>query len=121
MDHLHGSLAYFFFACARADPAADFDAALVLPSLSTADAAVAAFGDVTFDGETWDSELPAALPDALPVGAPESTPEDLVATVELVAFVAMKCPHEIAGHAYSNSTPRPWQCSVSLVAVEAPN
>jgi hypothetical protein len=86
---LHRSFDYFFFACARADPAADLDAALVLPSLSTADAEVAAFADVTFGGETWDSELPAALLDALPVEALESTLEDLLATLELVTFVAM--------------------------------
>ena len=43
---------YFFFACERADPASAFDAALVLRSQSTADAAVAAFGEVTFGGET---------------------------------------------------------------------
>jgi hypothetical protein len=87
---LHDLLDYFFFACARADPAADFDAALVLRSLSTADAAVAAFREVTFGGDTWDSELPAALLDALPVEALESTPEDLLATLELVTFLAMK-------------------------------
>jgi hypothetical protein len=45
-------LAYFFLACAKAEPAADFDAALVLPSLSTDEAAVAAFAEVTFGGET---------------------------------------------------------------------
>jgi hypothetical protein len=44
--------AYFFLTCASADPAADFDAALVLPSLNTAEAAVAAFAEVTFGGET---------------------------------------------------------------------
>ena len=87
---MHDLLGYFFFACARADPAADFDAALVLRSLSTADAAVAAFRVVTFGGVTWDSELPAALLDALPVEELESTPEDLLATLELVTFLAMK-------------------------------
>ena len=87
---MHELLDYFFFACARADPAADFDAALVLRSLSTADAALAAFREVTFGGETWDSELPAALLDALPVEELESTPEDLLATLELVTFLAMK-------------------------------
>ncbi|HMA47658.1 MAG TPA: hypothetical protein VKP11_10725 [Frankiaceae bacterium] len=35
--------------CARADPAALFDAALVRPSRKTFDAALAAFADVTFD------------------------------------------------------------------------
>jgi hypothetical protein len=45
-------LFYFFLACAKAEPAADFEAALVLPSLSTEEAAVAAFAEVTFGGET---------------------------------------------------------------------
>jgi hypothetical protein len=75
--------------CANADPAADFDAALVLPLLSTADAAVAALAEVTFGGETWESELPAALFEALPADALERTFDDLVATRELVTFVAM--------------------------------
>jgi len=44
--------AYLFLTCARAEPAADFDAALVLPSLNTAEAAVAALAEVTFGGET---------------------------------------------------------------------
>jgi len=91
---LHNLLDYFFFACVRADPAADFDAALVLLSLSTADAAVAAFREATFGGVTWDSELPAAFLDALPVEELESTPEVLLATLELVTFLAIKhvCP-----------------------------
>lgn len=44
-------LFYFFRACAKAEPAADFDAELVLPSRSTEEAAVAAFAEVTFGGE----------------------------------------------------------------------
>ena len=83
------SRGYFFFVCANAEPAADFDAALVLPSRSTADAAVAAFDDVTFDGETCERELPAALRDALPVEELESTADDFVAAPEEVTFLPM--------------------------------
>jgi hypothetical protein len=86
---LHGSPAYFFLACAKAEPAADFEAALVLPSRSTAEAAVAALADVTFGGDTWESELPAAVRDALPVDVLVRTLEDLLATLELVTFVAI--------------------------------
>lgn len=46
------SLAYFFLACASAEPAADFETALVLLSFRTADAAVAAFAEVILGGET---------------------------------------------------------------------
>ena len=44
-----------FFAggrCAKAEPAADLEALLVLPSLSTAEAAFAALGEVTREGLT---------------------------------------------------------------------
>lgn len=75
------SLSYFFLVCARAEPAADFEAALVLPSLSTADAAVAALAEVTLGGETCESELPAALLEDLPVDVLERTPDDLLATL----------------------------------------
>ncbi|MFK5926977.1 MAG: hypothetical protein QM483_10135, partial [Desulfuromusa sp.] len=54
---------YFFFPvfCARALPAADFDALLALPSRRVFDAAVAAFIDVCFFGaDRWDRALPAA-------------------------------------------------------------
>jgi hypothetical protein len=50
---LHGwRSAYFFLVCASADPAADFEAAPVLPSLKTAEAALAALAEVAFGGET---------------------------------------------------------------------
>lgn len=81
--------AYFFLVCASAEPAADFDAALVLPSRRTAEAAVAAFAKVAFGGETCDRELPAALFEALPVDALERTADALRATPELVTFVAI--------------------------------
>lgn len=97
-DHLHGPDGYFFFACARAEPAADLDAALVRPSLRTAEAAVAAFADVTFDGATCASELPAALFDALPVDPLERTVDDLVATLGLVTFVAIARPQNYWTH-----------------------
>jgi len=55
---------YFFCFCASAEPAALLDAALDRPSLRTCDALVAAFAEVTFWGETCESELPAADLDA---------------------------------------------------------
>ena len=91
-DHLHICLGYFFLACASAEPAADLDAALVRPSLNTAEAAPAALAEVTFCGATWASELPAALLDALPVEALVRTVDDLVATLELVTLVAIVSP-----------------------------
>lgn len=94
-DSLHGPYGYFFFACARAEPAADLDAELVRPSLRTAEAAVAAFAEVTFDGATCASELPAALFDALPVDPLERTVDDLVATLGLVTFVAIARPPKL--------------------------
>ena len=83
------SAAYFFLVCANAEPAADFDAAFVLPSLSTAEAAVAALAEVILGGATCESELPAALFEALPVVGLERTLDDLLATFELVTFVAI--------------------------------
>ena len=83
------SSTYFFLTWARAEPAADFEAKLVLPSRRTADAAVAALAEVTFGGKTCESELPAALFEALPVEELERTTDDLLATRELVTFVAM--------------------------------
>jgi hypothetical protein len=46
-----GGIGYFFLpTCANALAAADFEAALVRPSRRTADAALAALGDVVFAG-----------------------------------------------------------------------
>lgn len=61
--------AYFFDGrCASALAAADFDAALVRPSPSTLDAAVAAFAEVVFFGApVCERALPPAFLDAEPV------------------------------------------------------
>ena len=83
------AIRYFFFVCARAEPAADLEDALVRPSLRTWDAAVAAFAEVTFGGATCERELPAADFELWPVEALDRTRDDLVATLELVTFVAM--------------------------------
>jgi hypothetical protein len=56
------------------------------------DAAVAALEEVTFEGDTCDSELPAAVFDALPLEAADRTLDDLVATRELVTFVPITTP-----------------------------
>ena len=55
----HRQKNHFLFRWAKVDPAALFAAALVRPSRSTVDAAVAAFAEVTFAGATWASALPA--------------------------------------------------------------
>jgi hypothetical protein len=53
--------AFFRLACDKALPAAALDDALVRPSLSTSEAAVAASGDVCFPSAfRWASALPAA-------------------------------------------------------------
>lgn len=88
-DHLHDQRLHFFLDWAKADPAADFDAAPVLPLRNTAEAALAARADVTLGGETCDSELPAAVFDVLPVEDLERTAEDFEATPLLVTLVAM--------------------------------
>jgi hypothetical protein len=54
--------------CESALAAADFDAALVRPSLSTFDAALAALAEVVFFGApAWESALPAAFFEVAPV------------------------------------------------------
>lgn len=88
---MHSFLGYFFFACASAEPAADLDAVLVRPSLNTAEAVLAAFGEVILDGATCDKALPAALFDGLPVDVLDKTEDDLLATLELVTFLVIVC------------------------------
>lgn len=87
---------YFFFAgfeaffCDRALPAADLEVALVLPSRSVLEAALAAFADVVSLGAlVWVSALPAADFDALPVDPLDSVFEALVAAALLVSFFAI--------------------------------
>jgi hypothetical protein len=75
--------------CDSADPAALFDAVLVRPSRNTLEAAVAAFGDVTFLFPVWESALPAAVFDAAPVEGLFSTFDAAAAAFGLVAFVAI--------------------------------
>jgi hypothetical protein len=65
------------------------DAALVRPSRSTFDAAVAAFVDVTFGGLTCASELPAALFDDFPVEVLDNTFDAFLAAFGPVVFVAI--------------------------------
>ena len=74
---------------ASAEPAALLEAGLVRPSRRTADAAVAAFADVTLGGATCDNALPAADFDVLPVELFERTEEELFAALALVIFVAI--------------------------------
>ncbi len=72
-----------------AEPAAVLDAELVRLSLSTFDAAVATFLDVTLAGLTWASVLPAALFDVFPVDALDKTVEAFFAAFGPVVFGAM--------------------------------
>ena len=77
----------FDFAWLKALPAADFDALLVLPSRRTADAAFAAFGDVTrFGALVCDSALPAAVFDFTPVEEERSVFDELRAAAGRVTF-----------------------------------
>ena len=70
-DHFFFGLAGFCdFAvfCAKALPAADFEALLVRPSFNTDEAALAAFVEVVFLGAlVWANALPAAVLDFAPV------------------------------------------------------
>ena len=76
--------------CDRALPAADFDAALVRPSRSTLEAAVAACADVCSWGAPFCvSALPAALLEALPVDWLDSTLEAAEAVAGRVVVVAI--------------------------------
>lgn len=75
-----------FFRCAKADPAALFDAALVRPSRNTADAAVAAFAEVTLVGATCDSVLPALVLEFAPVELLCRTFDALLAALEPVTL-----------------------------------
>lgn len=84
-----GNYLFFFFAWDSAEAAADLEAALVLPSLRTADATEAALGEVTFPGEAWERALPAAVLEDLPVEELERTPEEVVTTRGLVTFLTM--------------------------------
>ena len=73
--------------CARVLPAADLEALLVLLSLKTADAALAAFLDVTFWGAfVCERALPAAVFDFFPVDLLLSVPEAFFAALGLVTF-----------------------------------
>jgi len=78
---------FYFFFCESAEPAADFDVVLVLPSRSTLDAAVAAFLLVVsvrvFD---WVNALPAADFDAFPVDFDESVFAAALAAFGLVCL-----------------------------------
>ena len=97
--------------CARADPAALLEAALVRPSRKTADALVATFDEVTLGGATWDNVLPAADFDAFPVPLLERTEEEFFAALLLVIFVAIQYSLRTTNHSSTNinpsSTPRP--------------
>lgn len=75
--------------CDRALPAADFDVLLVRPSRRTWDAALAAFGDVTFVVFRCDKALPAADLDALPVTPDFNVFEALEAALPDVFFPAI--------------------------------
>lgn len=76
--------------CESADAAADFDAALVLPSRSTCDAAVAAPADVVFGGAlTCDRALPAADFEPAPVEPLRRTLDALVAAFAPVTLVVI--------------------------------
>jgi hypothetical protein len=82
-----GSGQFFFPACANALAAADFEAALVRPSRSTEDAAVAAFEDVVFAGApVWERALAAAVLEREPVDALLRVCEALVAAFVPVVF-----------------------------------
>ena len=77
----------FFPLCARAEPAAELELALVLPSRRTLDVDDAAFFEVTFVESTWDNALPAADLDVLLVDVFVSTVDAFFATEGLVDFV----------------------------------
>lgn len=81
--------AYFFAFCANAEPAAVLAAALLLPSLSALDAAVAARGEVVLGGLTWESALPAAALEFFPALGLVSTEDACDAALLPVTFVAM--------------------------------
>lgn len=57
------------------------------PSLNTADAALAALGEVTLGGTTCDKALPAAVFDARPVEPLDRTEEEFFAALPPVTFV----------------------------------
>jgi hypothetical protein len=83
---------YFFFfllegRCDSALPAADFEALLVLLSLNTEEALLAAFCDVTFFGAfVCDKALPAAVLDLEPVDLFLSVDEARLAALGRVTF-----------------------------------
>lgn len=77
-------------ACASALPAADFEAAPVLPSRSTFDASLATREDVCSLGEFfWVNALPAAAFDAVPVDLLNKTRDAALAALLPVAFEFM--------------------------------
>ena len=82
---------YFFLPldfCARALPAADFDALLVRPSRRVLEAAEAAFELVCFFGALrWDNALPAADLDFLPVEPDRIVFDALLAALFPVTFL----------------------------------
>ncbi|MCX6177778.1 MAG: hypothetical protein NT163_00085 [Chlorobiales bacterium] len=85
------TLVYFLFRlvafCESALPAADFDALLVLPSLSTFEAAVAAFALVCFFGDlVCDNALAAAALELVPVDLLVRVFDALVAAFDPVTF-----------------------------------
>ena len=82
---------YYFFGFVafyeRALPAADLDDLLVLPSLSTFEAAVAALVLVCFAGDlVCDNALAAAILELAPVDLPDRVFDALVAAFVLVTF-----------------------------------
>lgn len=81
---------YFFFlaVCAKALPAADFDALLVRPSSKTFEAAEAALADVCFAGAfRCDNALPPAVFDFEPVDLLRIVLDALLAAVLPVTFL----------------------------------
>lgn len=82
---------YFFLPfCAKALPAADLEALLVLPSRSVFEAADAAFADVCLLGALCcDNALPAAFFEVEPVDVPLSVFEALLAAFLPVTFLFM--------------------------------
>ncbi|EFK08793.1 conserved hypothetical protein [delta proteobacterium NaphS2] len=82
---------YFFFLldgfCESALPAPDFDCLLVLPSLRTFDAALAALSEVTLFGAlVCERALPAAVLDLLPVFLLRRVFDALLAALGRVIF-----------------------------------
>lgn len=78
--------------CANALAAAVFDAAPVLPSRSTFEAAVAAFAEVdSAELRTWVSVLPAAVLDASPVFDDARTLAAAVAAFDPVVLLVAMC------------------------------